>query len=111
MVEQKLIWSAMAGRDYGPAPSNLVQGFGAAPIFRAVPSILTGLPHRSGNLLHRWCSRLFLEMITRTRVSAIFLVTAAEETFQERHVRSADHAFRWLGLILAGLLHGMRSLI
>ena len=84
MVEQKLIWSAMAAG----TPRRQILFKVVLPA--AVPSILTGC--RIGLVIS--CIVVFLaEMITSTDGLGHLLVTAARNLSGCRHVRSPDHDF------------------
>jgi NitT/TauT family transport system permease protein len=99
MVEQKLIWSAMAaGTPRGQILFKVV-------LPAAVPSILTGC--RIGLVIS--CIVVFLaEMITSTDGLGHVLVTAAR-TFQAVDMFVPLITISLLGLILNGLLQGLRS--
>ncbi|HKH01564.1 MAG TPA: ABC transporter permease subunit [Bradyrhizobium sp.] len=99
MVEQKLIWSAMAaGTPRGQILLKVV-------LPAAVPSILTGC--RIGLVIS--CIVVFLaEMITSTDGLGHVLVTAAR-TFQAIDMFVPLITISLLGLILNGLLEGLRS--
>ena len=99
MVEQKLIWSAMAAG----TPRRQILFKVVLPA--AVPSILTGC--RIGLVIS--CIVVFLaEMITSTEGSAIFWSTAAR-TFQTVDMFVPLITISLLGLILNGLLQAVRS--
>ncbi len=99
MVEQKLIWSAMAAG----TPRRQILFKVVLPA--AVPSILTGC--RIGLVIS--CIVVFLaEMITSTDGLGHLLVTAAR-TFQAVDMFVPLIAISLLGLILNGLLQGLRS--
>jgi ABC-type nitrate/sulfonate/bicarbonate transport system permease component len=99
MVEQKLIWSAMAAG----TPRRQVLFKVVLPA--AVPSILTGC--RIGLVIS--CIVVFLaEMITSTDGLGHVLVTAAR-TFQAVDMFVPLITISLLGLILNGLLQGLRS--
>jgi ABC-type nitrate/sulfonate/bicarbonate transport system permease component len=99
MVEQKLIWSAMAaGTPRGQIPFKVV-------LPAAVPSILTGC--RIGLVIS--CIVVFLaEMITSSDGLGHLLVTAAR-TFQAVDMFVPLITISLLGLILNGLLEGLRT--
>ena len=99
MVEQKLIWSAMAaGTPRGQILFKVV-------LPAAVPSILTGC--RIGLVIS--CIVVFLaEMITSTDGLGHVLVTAAR-TFQAVDMFVPLITISLLGLILNGLLQGLRT--
>ena len=99
MVEQKLIWSALAaGTPRGQILFKVV-------LPAAVPSILTGC--RIGLVIS--CIVVFLaEMITSTDGLGHALVTAAR-TFQAVDMFVPLITISLLGLILNGLLQGLRS--
>jgi ABC-type nitrate/sulfonate/bicarbonate transport system permease component len=99
MVEQKLIWSAMAaGTPRGQILFKVV-------LPAAVPSILTGC--RIGLVIS--CIVVFLaEMIASTDGLGHVLVTAAR-TFQAVDMFVPLITISLLGLILNGLLQGLRS--
>jgi ABC-type nitrate/sulfonate/bicarbonate transport system permease component len=99
MVEQKLIWSAMAaGTPRGQILFKVV-------LPAAMPSILTGC--RIGLVIS--CIVVFLaEMITSTDGLGHVLVTAAR-TFQAVDMFVPLITISLLGLILNGLLQGLRS--
>ena len=99
MVEQKLIWSAMAaGTPRGQILFKVV-------LPAAVPSILTGC--RIGLVIS--CIVVFLaEMIASTDGLGHLLVTAAR-TFQAVDMFVPLITISLLGLILNGLLQGLRS--
>jgi ABC-type nitrate/sulfonate/bicarbonate transport system permease component len=99
MVEQKLIWSAMAaGTPRGQILFKVV-------LPAAIPSILTGC--RIGLVIS--CIVVFLaEMITSTDGLGHLLVTAAR-TFQAVDMFVPLITISLLGLILNGLLQGLRS--
>ena len=99
MVEQKLIWSAMAaGTPRGQILFKVV-------LPAAVPSILTGC--RIGLVIS--CIVVFLaEMITSTDGLGHLLVTAAR-TFQAVDMFVPLITISLLGLILNGLLQAVRS--
>ena len=99
MVEQKLIWSAMAaGKTRRQILFKLV-------LPAAVPSILTGC--RIGLVIS--CIVVFLaEMITSTDGLGHVLVTAAR-TFQAVDMFVPLITISLLGLILNGLLEGLRN--
>ena len=99
MVEQKLIWSAMAaGTPRGQILFKVV-------LPAAVPSILTGC--RIGLVIS--CIVVFLaEMITSSDGLGHLLVTAAR-TFQAVDMFVPLITISLLGLILNGLLQGLRS--
>ena len=98
-VEQKLIWSAMAaGTPRGEILFKVV-------LPAAAPSILTGC--RIGLVIS--CIVVFLaEMITSTDGLGHVLVTAAR-TFQAVDMFVPLITISLLGLILNGLLHGLRT--
>jgi len=99
MVEQKLIWSAMAAGT--PRRQTLLK----VVLPAAVPSILTGC--RIGLVIS--CIVVFLaEMITSTDGLGHVLVTAAR-TFQAVDMFVPLITISLLGLILNGLLEGLRS--
>ncbi len=99
MVEQKLIWSAMAAG----TPRRQILFKVVLPA--AVPSILTGC--RIGLVIS--CIVVFLaEMITSTEGLGHLLVTAAR-TFQAVDMFVPLITISLLGLILNGLLQGLRS--
>src|SRR6201994_385813 len=99
MVEQKLIWSAMAAG----TPRRQILFKGVLPA--AVPSILTGC--RIGLVIS--CIVVFLaEMITSTDGLGHLLVTAAR-TFQAVDMFVPLITISLLGLILNGLLELLRS--
>jgi len=99
MVEQKLIWSAMAAG----TPRRQILFKVVLPA--AVPSILTGC--RIGLVIS--CIVVFLaEMITSTEGLGHFLVTAAR-TFQAVDMFVPLITISLLGLILNGLLQGLRA--
>ena len=99
MVEQKLIWSAMAAG----TPRRQILFKVVLPA--AVPSILTGC--RIGLVIS--CIVVFLaEMITSTDGLGHALVTAAR-TFQAVDMFVPLITISLLGLILNGLLQGLRS--
>jgi ABC-type nitrate/sulfonate/bicarbonate transport system permease component len=99
MVEQKLIWSAMAAG----TPRRQILFKVLLPA--AVPSILTGC--RIGLVIS--CIVVFLaEMITSTDGLGHVLVTAAR-TFQAVDMFVPLITISLLGLILNGLLQGLRS--
>ena len=99
MVEQKLIWSAMAAG----TPRRQILFKVVLPA--AVPSILTGC--RIGLVIS--CIVVFLaEMITSTDGLGHVLVTAAR-TFQAVDMFVPLIAISLLGLILNALLQGLRS--
>lgn len=99
MVEQKLIWSAMAAGT--PRWEILFK----VVLPAAVPSILTGC--RIGLVIS--CIVVFLaEMITSTDGLGHLLVTAAR-TFQTVDMFVPLITISMLGLILNGLLQGLRS--
>ena len=99
MVEQKLIWSAMAAGT--PRRQILLK----VVLPAAVPSILTGC--RIGLVIS--CIVVFLaEMITSTEGLGHLLVTAAR-TFQTVDMFVPLITISLLGLILNGLLQGLRS--
>jgi ABC-type nitrate/sulfonate/bicarbonate transport system permease component len=99
MVEQKLIWSAMAAG----TPRRQILFKVVLPA--AVPSILTGC--RIGLVIS--CIVVFLaEMITSTDGLGHLLVTAAR-TFQAVDMFVPLITISLLGLILNGLLQGLRS--
>jgi ABC-type nitrate/sulfonate/bicarbonate transport system permease component len=99
MVEQKLIWSAMAAG----TPRRQILFKVVLPA--AVPSILTGC--RIGLVIS--CIVVFLaEMITSTDGLGHVLVTAAR-TFQTVDMFVPLITISLLGLILNGLLQGLRS--
>jgi ABC-type nitrate/sulfonate/bicarbonate transport system permease component len=99
MVEQKLIWSAMA------AGTPRWQILFKVVLPAAVPSILTGC--RIGLVIS--CIVVFLaEMITSTDGLGHVLVTAAR-TFQAVDMFVPLITISLLGLILNGLLEGLRS--
>jgi ABC-type nitrate/sulfonate/bicarbonate transport system permease component len=99
MVEQKLIWSAMAAG----TPRRQILFKVVLPA--AVPSILTGC--RIGLVIS--CIVVFLaEMITSTDGLGHVLVTAAR-TFQAVDMFVPLITISLLGLILNGLLQGLRS--
>jgi NitT/TauT family transport system permease protein len=99
MVEQKLIWSALAaGTPRGQLLFKVV-------LPAAMPSILTGC--RIGLVIS--CIVVFLaEMITSTDGLGHALVTAAR-TFQAVDMFVPLIAISLLGLILNGLLQGLRT--
>ena len=99
MVEQKLIWSAMAaGTPHGQILFKVV-------LPAAAPSILTGC--RIGLVIS--CIVVFLaEMITSTDGLGHVLVTAAR-TFQAVDMFVPLITISLLGLVLNGLLEGLRS--
>jgi ABC-type nitrate/sulfonate/bicarbonate transport system permease component len=99
MVEQKLIWSAMAaGTPHWQILFKVV-------LPAAVPSILTGC--RIGLVIS--CIVVFLaEMITSTDGLGHLLVTAAR-TFQAVDMFVPLITISLLGLILNGLLEGLRT--
>jgi len=99
MVEQKLIWSAMAaGTPRGQILFKVV-------LPAAVPSILTGC--RIGLVIS--CIVVFLaEMITSSDGLGHLLVTAAR-TFQAVDMFVPLITISLLGLILNGLLEGLRT--
>ena len=99
MVEQKLIWSAMA------AGTPRRQMLFKVVLPAAMPSILTGC--RIGLVIS--CIVVFLaEMITSTDGLGHVLVTAAR-TFQAVDMFVPLITISLLGLILNGLLQGLRS--
>jgi NitT/TauT family transport system permease protein len=99
MVEQKLIWSAMAAG----TPRHQILFKVVLPA--AVPSILTGC--RIGLVIS--CIVVFLaEMITSTEGLGHLLVAAAR-TFQTVDMFVPLITISLLGLILNGLLQGLRS--
>src|SRR5450631_811818 len=99
MVEQKLIWSALAAGT--PRRDILFK----VVLPAAVPSILTGC--RIGLVIS--CIVVFLaEMITSTDGLGHLLVTAAR-TFQAVDMFVPLITISLLGLILNGLLQGLRS--
>jgi NitT/TauT family transport system permease protein len=99
MVEQKLIWSAMAAG----TPRRQILFKVVLPA--AVPSILTGC--RIGLVIS--CIVVFLaEMITSTEGLGHLLVTAAR-TFQAVDMFVPLITISLLGLILNGLLQGLRA--
>jgi ABC-type nitrate/sulfonate/bicarbonate transport system permease component len=99
MVEQKLIWSAMAAG----TPRRQILFKVVLPA--AVPSILTGC--RIGLVIS--CIVVFLaEMITSTDGLGHVLVTAAR-TFQAVDMFVPLITISLLGLILNGLLQGLRA--
>jgi len=99
MVEQKLIWSAMAAG----TPRREILFKVVLPA--AVPSILTGC--RIGLVIS--CIVVFLaEMITSTDGLGHLLVTAAR-TFQTVDMFVPLITISMLGLVLNGLLQGLRS--
>jgi ABC-type nitrate/sulfonate/bicarbonate transport system permease component len=99
MVEQKLIWSAMAAG----TPRRQILFKVVLPA--AVPSILTGC--RIGLVIS--CIVVFLaEMITSTDGLGHVLVTAAR-TFQAVDMFVPLITISLLGLLLNGLLQGLRS--
>jgi NitT/TauT family transport system permease protein len=99
MVEQKLIWSAMAAG----TPRRQILFKVVLPA--AVPSILTGC--RIGLVIS--CIVVFLaEMITSTDGLGHVLVTAAR-TFQAVDMFVPLITISLLGLILNGLLEGLRN--
>jgi ABC-type nitrate/sulfonate/bicarbonate transport system permease component len=99
MVEQKLIWSAMAAGT--PRREILLK----VVLPAAMPSILTGC--RIGLVIS--CIVVFLaEMITSTDGLGHVLVTAAR-TFQAVDMFVPLIAISLLGLILNGCLQGLRS--
>ena len=99
MVEQKLIWSAMA------AGTPRYQILFKVVLPAAMPSILTGC--RIGLVIS--CIVVFLaEMITSTEGLGHVLVTAAR-TFQAVDMFVPLITISLLGLILNGLLQGLRS--
>jgi ABC-type nitrate/sulfonate/bicarbonate transport system permease component len=99
MVEQKLIWSAMAAG----TPRRQILFKVVLPA--AMPSILTGC--RIGLVIS--CIVVFLaEMITSTDGLGHLLVTAAR-TFQTVDMFVPLITISLLGLILNGLLHGLRT--
>lgn len=99
MVEQKLIWSAMA------AGTPRAQILFKVVLPAALPSILTGC--RIGLVIS--CIVVFLaEMITSTDGLGHVLVQAAR-TFQTVDMFVPLIAISLLGLCLNGLLHGLRS--
>jgi len=99
MVEQKLIWSAMAAGT--PRRQTLLK----VVLPAAVPSILTGC--RIGLVIS--CIVVFLaEMITSTDGLGHVLVTAAR-TFQAVDMFVPLITISLLGLILNGLLEGLRG--
>jgi ABC-type nitrate/sulfonate/bicarbonate transport system permease component len=99
MVEQKLIWSAMAAGT--PRHGILLK----VVLPAAVPSILTGC--RIGLVIS--CIVVFLaEMITSTDGLGHVLVTAAR-TFQAVDMFVPLITISLLGLILNGFLQGLRS--
>lgn len=99
MVEQKLIWSAMAAG----TPRRQILFKVVLPA--AVPSILTGC--RIGLVIS--CIVVFLaEMITSTEGLGHLLVTAAR-TFQTVDMFVPLITISLLGLILNGLLQGLRA--
>jgi ABC-type nitrate/sulfonate/bicarbonate transport system permease component len=99
MVEQKLIWSAMAAG----TPRRQILFKVVLPA--AVPSILTGC--RIGLVIS--CIVVFLaEMITSTDGLGHVLVTAAR-TFQTVDMFVPLITISLLGLILNGLLQGLRA--
>ena len=99
MVEQKLIWSAMAAG----TPRRQILFKVVLPA--AVPSILTGC--RIGLVIS--CIVVFLaEMITSTDGLGHVLVTAAR-TFQAVDMFVPLITISLLGLILNGLLEGLRT--
>jgi NitT/TauT family transport system permease protein len=99
MVEQKLIWSAMA------AGTPRFQILFKVVLPAAVPSILTGC--RIGLVIS--CIVVFLaEMITSTNGLGHLLIAAAR-TFQAVDMFVPLITISLLGLILNGLLQGLRS--
>jgi ABC-type nitrate/sulfonate/bicarbonate transport system permease component len=99
MVEQKLIWSAMAAG----TPRREILFKVVLPA--AMPSVLTGC--RIGLVIS--CIVVFLaEMITSTDGLGHVLVTAAR-TFQMVDMFVPLITISLLGLILNGLLHGLRT--
>jgi ABC-type nitrate/sulfonate/bicarbonate transport system permease component len=99
MVEQKLIWSAMAA---GTPPRQILF---KVVLPAAMPSILTGC--RIGLVIS--CIVVFLaEMITSTDGLGHVLVTAAR-TFQAVDMFVPLITISLLGLILNALLQGLRS--
>src|SRR4029077_15767515 len=99
MVEQKLIWSAMAAGT--PRRQILLK----VVLPAAMPSILTGWRIRLGVS----CIVVFLaEMITSTDGLGHLLVMAAR-TFQAVDMFVPLITISLLGLILNGLLHGLRT--
>jgi ABC-type nitrate/sulfonate/bicarbonate transport system permease component len=99
MVEQKLIWSALAAG----TPRNQILFRIVLPA--AMPSILTGC--RIGLVIS--CIVVFLaEMITSSDGLGHLLVVAAR-TFQTVDMFVPLITISLLGLILNGLLHGVRS--
>jgi len=99
MVEQKLIWSAMAAG----TPRREILFKVVLPA--AMPSILTGC--RIGLVIS--CIVVFLaEMITSTDGLGHLLVAAAR-TFQTVDMFVPLITISLLGLILNGLLHGLRT--
>jgi len=99
MVEQKLIWSAMAAG----TPRRQILFKVVLPA--AMPSILTGC--RIGLVIS--CIVVFLaEMITSTDGLGHLLVAAAR-TFQTVDMFVPLITISLLGLILNGLLHGLRT--
>jgi ABC-type nitrate/sulfonate/bicarbonate transport system permease component len=99
MVEQKLIWSALAA---GTARNEILF---KVVLPAAMPSILTGC--RIGLVIS--CIVVFLaEMITSTDGLGHLLVVAAR-TFQTVDMFVPLITISLLGLILNGLLHGVRS--
>src|SRR3979409_267781 len=99
LVEQKLMWSAMGAGT--PRRQILLK----VVLPAAVPSILTGC--RIGLVIS--CIVVFLaEMITSTDGLGHMLVTAAR-TFQAVDMFVPLITISLLGLILNGLLHGLRS--
>ena len=99
MVEQKLIWSALA------AGTSRNQVLFKVVLPAAMPSILTGC--RIGLVIS--CIVVFLaEMITSTDGLGHLLVVAAR-TFQTVDMFVPLITISLLGLILNGLLHGVRS--
>jgi ABC-type nitrate/sulfonate/bicarbonate transport system permease component len=99
MVEQKLIWSAMAA---GTPPLQILF---KVVLPAAVPSILTGC--RIGLVIS--CIVVFLaEMITSTDGLGHLLVTAAR-TFRAVDMFVPLITISLLGLVLNGLLQGLRS--
>jgi ABC-type nitrate/sulfonate/bicarbonate transport system permease component len=99
MVEQKLIWSAMAA---GTPPHQILF---KVVLPAAIPSILTGC--RIGLVIS--CIVVFLaEMITSTDGLGHVLVTAAR-TFQTVDMFVPLITISLLGLVLNGLLEGLRA--
>jgi ABC-type nitrate/sulfonate/bicarbonate transport system permease component len=99
MVEQKLIWSALAA---GTPPRQVLF---KVVLPASMPSILTGC--RIGLVIS--CIVVFLaEMITSSDGLGHLLVTAAR-TFQTVDMFVPLITISLLGLILNGLLHGVRS--